>query len=181
MQNSIFHYDIISNIFTRKRFEDLRKCLHIINPVQYENIEREDPAYDKIHQTRWLVDAIRERCKVAWNIGKNLTIDEMMVRNKGTYSPRRQYMPNKPLKWGLKVWCLACSVSKYVWNFDFYCGKNAPIVLPKVSIVDAPLDGDEPQVVPPIQPVEPEVVQPPQPWYHQEHAEVKQNWHMKWF
>jgi hypothetical protein len=98
MRNSIFHCDIISNIFSRKCFEDLRRCLHITNPARYENVGRDDPAYDKIHQTRWLVDAIRERCKAAWNLGKNLTIDEMMVRYKGTYSPIRQYMPNKPLK-----------------------------------------------------------------------------------
>jgi hypothetical protein len=99
----------------------------------------------------------------------------MMVRYKGTHCPIRQYMPNKPLKWGLKVWYLACSVSKYVWNFDFYCGKNAtrnlaanpivnpPIVPLEVPIVNALLDPNEPQVVPPIPLVEPEVVQPPQP------------------
>ena len=36
-------------------------------------------------------------------------------------------MPNKPKKWGLKVRCLVCSTSKYVWNFEVCCGKeNAP-------------------------------------------------------
>jgi hypothetical protein len=34
-------------------------------------------------------------------------------------------MPNKPKKWGVKVWCLANSKSKYVYNFEIYCGKNA--------------------------------------------------------
>jgi hypothetical protein len=48
--------------------------------VQYGNVERDDLAYNKIHKIRWLVDAIRERCKAAWNLGKNLTINEMMVR-----------------------------------------------------------------------------------------------------
>ena len=112
---------------------------------------------------------------VAWNLGKNLIIDEMMVGYKGTYSPICQFMPYKPLKWGLKVWCLACLVSKYVWNFDFYCGKNGiihPLVLLPVDpsivpleppIVDAPLDPIEPQVVRFLQPVEPQVVEPPQP------------------
>jgi hypothetical protein len=35
-------------------------------------------------------------------------------------------MPNQPQKWGLKVWYLACSVSKYEWNFEFYCGRQDP-------------------------------------------------------
>lgn len=82
--------------------------------------------YDKIHQTRWLMDAIQESCKAAWNLRKNLTIEEMMIRYKDTHNPICQYIPNKPQKWGLKVWCLACSVSKYVWNFEFYCGRQDP-------------------------------------------------------
>ena len=36
-------------------------------------------------------------------------------------------MLNKSQKWGLKVWCLA---TKYVWNFEVYCGKENPIENP---------------------------------------------------
>jgi hypothetical protein len=31
------------------------------------------------------------------------TVDDMMVRYKGKYCPARQYMPKKPIKWGLKL------------------------------------------------------------------------------
>jgi hypothetical protein len=34
-------------------------------------------------------------------------------------------MPNKPKKWGVKVWYLADLKSKFVYNFEIYCGKNA--------------------------------------------------------
>lgn len=95
-----------------------------------DGISRGDVGYDKIGQTRWLVNAIRDRCKLAWYLGKHVTVDEMMIRYKGTYSPIRQYMPKKPQKWGLKVWCLACSVSKYVWSFEIYCGKEDVVVPP---------------------------------------------------
>lgn len=33
-------------------------------------------------------------------------------------------MPKKPQKWGLKIWCLADSVTQYVSNFDVYCGAS---------------------------------------------------------
>ena len=33
-------------------------------------------------------------------------------------------MPKKPQKWGFKIWCLAESTSKYIYNFDIYCGQN---------------------------------------------------------
>jgi hypothetical protein len=57
-------------------------------------------------------------------LGKFCTIDEMMIRYKGTYCLLRQYMPQKPQKWSIKVWYLACSVIKFVWNFAIYCGKE---------------------------------------------------------
>ena len=38
-------------------------------------------------------------------------------------------MPNKLEKWGVKVWCLACSISKYVWNFKANCGKEYPLIV----------------------------------------------------
>jgi hypothetical protein len=56
--------------------------------------------------------------------GEFLTIDEMMVRYKGSYCPIWQYMPKKPEKWGIKFWVLADSVSKFIFCFEIYCGKN---------------------------------------------------------
>jgi hypothetical protein len=57
-----------------------------------------------------------------FSLSKYITVDEMMIRYKGSYCPARQYLPNKPCKWGVKVWCVADSSSKYVYNFDIYCG-----------------------------------------------------------
>jgi hypothetical protein len=33
-------------------------------------------------------------------------------------------MPKKPIKWGLKVWCLAGAKSRFIVDFDVYCGKS---------------------------------------------------------
>jgi hypothetical protein len=126
---SIFHCLIISKSFTHERFMAIKNCLYITNPATYVNVERRDDRFDKIRQVRWLVDAIRNACKVVWSLGKYLVIDKMMIRYKGSYSPIGQYMPNKPQKWGLKIWCLAYAVSKYVYNFSIYCGKSVEAVL----------------------------------------------------
>ena len=76
------------------------------------------------------MNGIRNWCKAVWNLEKTCTIDEMMIWYKGTCCLICQYMPNKPEKWGLKVWCLACSASKYVSNFEVYCGKETPPIEP---------------------------------------------------
>jgi hypothetical protein len=71
-----------------------------------------------------LIDVIRRACKSAWQLGAYCTIDELMVCYKGSYCPIWQYLPMKPEKWGIKIWCLADSITKYVYNFDVYMGKS---------------------------------------------------------
>jgi hypothetical protein len=96
-----------------------------------------------MRQTRWLVEEICKACLKEWSLGKYLTIDEMMIQYKGSYCLARQYIPKKPEKWGIKVWCLVDSSSKFVFNFDIYCGKNVeaevPVVVPQgeASLVHA--------------------------------------------
>ena len=126
MRGSIFHCEKISNLMTRARFMLLTKCLHVTNPAAYER-DRNRPNNDKMGQVRWLINVIWEKCMGAWNVGQFATIDEMMIRYKSTHCRAQQYMPQKPQKWGLKVWCLADAKSKYVANFEVYCGKD-PIV-----------------------------------------------------
>ena len=45
---SIFHCSSISNIFTRKRYMTLIRCLHIMDPTKYV-IDRALPGYDPNH------------------------------------------------------------------------------------------------------------------------------------
>jgi hypothetical protein len=109
---------------TKERFKDLVRCLYMTDPAEYEHIQKGDPGYDKIRQVRWLVEEIRSTCMKEWSLGKFVTIDEMMVRYKGSYCPIRQYMPKKPEKWGIKFLVLADSSTKFIYCFDIYCGKN---------------------------------------------------------
>jgi hypothetical protein len=120
---SIFHCDVINKNMTRKRYIALTRCLHITNPAMYVT-DRNLAGYDKMGQVRSMVDMVRGRFKAVWNLEKFLTIDEMMIRYKGTYCPAYQYMPKKPQKWGIKVWCLADSTLRYVYDIDIYCGRN---------------------------------------------------------
>ena len=36
-------------------------------------------------------------------------------------------MPKKPKKWRMKLWVLIDFISKYVYTFDVYCGKNLEV------------------------------------------------------
>ncbi len=39
-------------------------------------------------------------------------------------SAMKQYLKNKPIKWGFKFWIRAASLSGYVYELDLYLGKK---------------------------------------------------------
>jgi hypothetical protein len=71
-----------------------------------------------------MLDLVNERFASVYKPKQNLSLDEAMVAFKGR-SHFKQYMPNKPTKWGFKVWVIAESDSGYVLQVDVYTGKTA--------------------------------------------------------
>lgn len=51
------------------------------------------------------------------------SIDEAMIPFKGRTS-LKQYIPNKPIKRGIKVWVRADAENGYVCQFEVYVGKK---------------------------------------------------------
>jgi hypothetical protein len=134
-----FYCAVIGGLLTRKWYLALTRCLHITDPATY-TVPVGSPSYDKIHQTWWLVNRSRDACQREWKLGQFVTVDETMVRYKGTYCPAQQYMPKKLEKWGIKVWCLADSITHYIANFDIYCGKSiSTLENPRPSRAEASL------------------------------------------
>ena len=100
----------------RDRFKAILSFLKVSDPA-------EEKPTDKLCKVRMLVTYIRAKCKKLYQPDQNIAIDERMVRNKGRY-PFRQYMKDKPTKWGMKLWVLADSISGYTYDFEVYLGKN---------------------------------------------------------
>ena len=59
-----------------------------------------------------------------WCAGKYVTIDESMIKYKGKYVGFVQYMSDKPIKHGLKVFYCNCSVTAVCLSFFVYVGKT---------------------------------------------------------
>ena len=52
-----------------------------------------------------------------------MSVDEMMVAFKGRHSAK-VYMPQKPSKWGYKMWCRS-GISGYTYQFEVLGGKGS--------------------------------------------------------
>ncbi|XP_066926570.1 piggyBac transposable element-derived protein 4-like [Clytia hemisphaerica] len=113
---SLYHGLWARIMMGRDRFNALMSIIHIVDPAT------ENKA-DKLRKVSGFADLIKEKCKELYHPYKNVAIDERIVKSKHR-SGIRQYIKNKPVKFGLKLWVLADSRNGYTIDFNVYAGKN---------------------------------------------------------
>lgn len=100
----------------KHHFMTLGKYLHLVDPAAEDR-------NDLLCKVRPLVTRLEQKFAEAYIPGKNITVDEGLVKFNGRLS-FKQYMPMKPDKFGIKVWLLADADTYYVPRFQVYLGKN---------------------------------------------------------
>lgn len=109
---------LIKDAMPLNRFFKLRKTVHLVDVTQRgDNL-------DRLWKVRKIYDSIRNRCREL-PLEQNLSIDEQIVPFKGQINIR-QYIKNKPKKWGIKIYVLA-GQSGQVYDFIIYQGATTEI------------------------------------------------------
>ncbi|KAH8025542.1 hypothetical protein HPB51_009482 [Rhipicephalus microplus] len=105
-------------IMPRSRFFAFLAFLSVMDP------EQTDPLYDgKLHRIANLLQHINDVSSQLFQPYRNMCVAERMVKSKGR-SGIRQYMRDKGVKWGYKLWVLADSRTGYTVQFGVYIGKR---------------------------------------------------------
>ena len=104
-------------MLSRDRFKALMATLHIVGPAE------ENPP-NKLRKVQRFIDSFRQKCKILYQPSQKVAIDERIVKSKHR-SGIRQYIKNKPVTFGIKLWVIADSVNGYTYDFDVYAGRNA--------------------------------------------------------
>ena len=78
---------------------------------------------DKLAPIREICDFINNRLGMHYMPGENLTVNERLVMFRGR-CPFKQYLPSKPGKYGMKIWWIADSETKYPLGGLPYLGKE---------------------------------------------------------
>lgn len=107
----------IANIMTRTRFEQIRQNLH------FYNNDSNASSTDRAYKIRPVFDHFNSCFQNALNNSKRQSIDEHMIKFKG-HNVMKQYIKNKPIKWGFKMWCRCDSSTGYLFEFDLYTGRK---------------------------------------------------------
>ena len=114
---SLFHGLWARSIMSRLRFKALMALLHVVDPGA------ETPG-DKLCKVNSFVNYFKSRCADLYQARQNLAIDERMVKSRHR-SGIRQYIKDKPTKWGIKLWVVADSSNGYTVDFNVYIGRAA--------------------------------------------------------
>ena len=110
------------NVMSRDRYLLLSTFLHFSNNEQ--RVQRGQEGFNPLFKIQPVLDIVSPLYETVYGPGKNLCIDESMIKFKGRIY-FRQYLPAKPTKWGIKVFVLCESDSGYGLKFEVYTGKES--------------------------------------------------------
>ncbi|CAB9500921.1 expressed unknown protein [Seminavis robusta] len=116
---------------TLQRFKQIRSAFHP---------EDKDMAgtSDKCYQLRRAINATNSASKSTFEAGAQCAFDEGGVACRSRFCPVRQYNKDKPNKFRVDFFILACSSTYAIFNIDVYQGRNATNVGIDESIQDLP-------------------------------------------
>ena len=67
-------------------------------------------------------DAFIQACKIFYLAAQCIALDDTIKAFKGRCL-FKQYIKSKPVKWGIKIFCVCCSITCYLLNAEFFLGK----------------------------------------------------------
>ena len=107
----------VADLMGVKRFGKIRVMLHFADNTQPSET-------DRMWKVRPVLDHIRKKCRDLEQEESEVSIDEAMILYKGKKAGNlRQYIKNKPHKWGFKFFMLA-SINGLIYDFFPYTGAN---------------------------------------------------------
>jgi len=110
------------NTMSSHRFEQISRFIHFVDNSKQKR--RGQRGWNPLQKIKPFIDKMMSRFRLGYIIGQFLTVDESMIRYKGKQIKFVQYMPAKPIKHGIKVFCLCCAETGYMYGCWVYCGKE---------------------------------------------------------
>lgn len=118
-RNDDLGMNIFRMVMGEKRFRFLIRSLRFDDYTTREDRKR----VDKLAPVREIFSIFINNCQKHYSLGQNVTIDEQLPGFRGRCS-FRQYIPSKPKKYGIKIFCMADAKLFYSANMEIYCGEQ---------------------------------------------------------
>jgi hypothetical protein len=110
----------LPTVMTRDRYYKISQYLHCADSTV--NPRHGQPNHDPLHHVSNIMNTIITQSLNNYNPHREQCVDEAMIKFRGRLA-FRQYLPKKPIKYGIKVWCRADPTDGYLHEFQVYTGK----------------------------------------------------------
>lgn len=100
------------------------RFLQLISQLSF--MEPDDTSYpqDKLRKIRDVDTEVQGNCASAWYRGRYISIDESMIRCLSQFCSFLQFLPRKPIKWGIKAFLVVDAAADYALKWSIYTGKT---------------------------------------------------------
>ena len=119
--NSVMYTPFFPRVMTRDRFFAILAFFHLND--NDNQAPRDSPDYDKLFKVRPLYDHLVHTFAAAYYPEEHVAVDESIMPWRGKVS-FRMFIPNKPVRYGMKLYCLCESSSGYIVKFRYYTGAD---------------------------------------------------------
>jgi hypothetical protein len=82
-------------------------------------MDAKSPSHDRTWKVAPIVDHVMRVSKLMYNMKKEVSLDEQMVKCRGHIRFRHRN-PSKPIRDGIKVYAICCPETGCVWNYITY-------------------------------------------------------------
>ncbi|XP_053964729.1 piggyBac transposable element-derived protein 3-like isoform X1 [Anastrepha ludens] len=114
-----FGYGPVLSTMPVNKFERMKLSLHFQNNDDHKPVGH--PNHDRLFKIRPVIEHLRAKFSTV-PMEQRLSVDEQMCATKVAHF-LKQYLPNKPHKWGFKLYVL-CDLSGYAHTFELYSGQE---------------------------------------------------------
>ncbi len=108
-------------LMSHKHYKQLKAWLHFSN--NNNRVPRGQPEHHPLFKIAPILNLAERANSTLYTPQKTLSLDERMQLWKGKFA-FNQYNPNKPIKWGMKAFCLCESSSGYCIKHEIYTGET---------------------------------------------------------
>nr|XP_045585833.1 piggyBac transposable element-derived protein 4-like [Procambarus clarkii] len=126
-----WHIPCFNTFMTGKRFEIIAKYFHVYNNKSIPPGQ----GVEKLIKVRSLMQYLLNRFKRIYIPNKNLSLDEGTMPWRGRLS-FKTYNPNKPDKYGIKLYMLAEATSGYIYDFEIYSGVGKTTIDTVMALIE---------------------------------------------
>jgi hypothetical protein len=107
---------------SRDTYEFLQRNIHFADNSLHQPEASE--GYDPLFKVRYPLDVIGKGLQKIWTADQHITIDESMIKCCGCAVAFIQYRPAKPIKHGIKIFCVCCAILGIMLAYKVYYGNK---------------------------------------------------------